>query len=98
MARASIRAVVGLLACWIAVSRGAAVNTYVNGDGKSVYYSALFCNGGFLNSAYLQYIRSTYTTRDNAECCFLEDSRNSCCLNTNGSTTECRCSQSVTCG
>uniref|UniRef100_A0A2C9KFF8 Uncharacterized protein n=1 Tax=Biomphalaria glabrata TaxID=6526 RepID=A0A2C9KFF8_BIOGL len=75
-------------------SHGAMLNTYVSSDGRTYYNTPLMCDSGLLVSPYLKYLRQSYTSRDDKDCCYLADTRNNCCF----SNTECRCSTSVTCG
>ncbi|KAI8737314.1 cell wall protein DAN4 [Biomphalaria glabrata] len=76
-------------------TESAQINTYVGQDGRSYYYSALACESTSLVSYYLQNIRKSYTSRDEKQCCYLNVTRNSCCLSASG---DCRCGPSVTCG
>uniref|UniRef100_A0A2C9KFE9 Uncharacterized protein n=1 Tax=Biomphalaria glabrata TaxID=6526 RepID=A0A2C9KFE9_BIOGL len=76
-------------------TESAQINTYVGQDGRSYYYSAVACESTSLVSYYLQNIRKSYTSRDEKQCCYLNVTRNSCCLSASG---DCRCGPSVTCG
>ncbi|KAK0067240.1 cell wall protein DAN4 [Biomphalaria pfeifferi] len=58
------------------------INTYIGPDGRSYFTQPLYCNysGSLLLSTYYNQLRSTYTVRDDRNCCYLSDSRNQCCV------------------
>ncbi|KAH9488866.1 hypothetical protein Btru_059723, partial [Bulinus truncatus] len=77
------------------------INTYVGPDGKTYFTQPLNCNysGSLLLSTYYNQLRSTYTVRDNRDCCYLADYRNQCCVQSDQMLyQQCRCSASISCG
>ncbi|CAG5119175.1 unnamed protein product, partial [Candidula unifasciata] len=59
----------------------AAINTYVGPDGRSYYNTTLGCSVASLypTNPYNERTK-TYTNRDDRQCCYYAETRNSCCM------------------
>ncbi|XP_059168774.1 G8 domain-containing protein DDB_G0286311-like [Physella acuta] len=90
-----------LTLCASACAINTTINQYAGTDGNVYYYTPVYCSssGSLLQPAYYASLRSTYTIRYGIDCCYLNSSRNQCCMQVDSKGNQtCRCSTSVLCG
>lgn len=68
-------------------------------NGQERYATPLYCSyTSFYDNLRYNQDRSTFTDRNNFDCCYLKDSRNQCCVESSGSDFMCKCSPTEQCG
>ncbi|XP_059169201.1 mucin-5AC-like isoform X1 [Physella acuta] len=83
------------------ITHGAGRETYTSKDGRTFYIDPVLCESVytdvFAENDLIKH-QKVYTRRDDRDCCYLKDSRNSCCLDVMKFPLECRCMPSLSCG